>query len=130
MIPGQMMFGGGVYVPPVKPRKGAIGKVERFIEERPWLTCGEIADAVSEPSGRVSEVLNKLKHEGKAQAQQGLGERRKWLWAGTSEERREDRDALLREAIATSDARMAEQMAVRLPKAFLRAGARDEAVFA
>lgn len=120
----QLTFGGGVYVAPSNPRKGRIGKVERFLDNAAeWLTCGEIAARVNEPSWHVSECLNKLKHEGKAAQEPGLGEHRKWVWSGTSEHLREERAARLRESIVESDTRMAAQMAGRLSKAFLRAGA-------
>jgi DNA-binding MarR family transcriptional regulator len=93
----QLTFDGSVALATAKPRAGAIGKVQRLIEARPWLTCGEIADAVGEPSSRVSMALNKLKHEGCAQQREGEGTSKRSLWAGTSEAGREAREAALPE---------------------------------
>lgn len=122
-VSGQLMLGGGVYQPPVKPRAGAIGKVERFIEQSPWRTAGQIAAAIDEPASRVSDVLNKLKHEGKAQQQERIGQHQRSVWAGTSEAGQAERDRVLAEIVAEHDGRMAEKAAERLPRAFLRAGA-------
>jgi hypothetical protein len=126
--PIQLTFGGGRVVPQVKPRAGCIGKVERLIDERPWLTAGEIAQTVGEPAGRVSMALNKLKHEGRAQQQAGLGQHRRMVWAGTSGAGRETREARLLEATAASDEEMGRKMAERLPRAFLRAGSGGSAL--
>lgn len=62
-------------------RAGSIGKVERALLEHAWLTCGEIAALTKEPSQRVSQALNKLKHEGRAVAEGGLGARNRAVWA-------------------------------------------------
>lgn len=77
----QLTFGGGHIEARAKPRAGAIGKVQRLLDERPWLTCGEVAEAIGEPSCRVSECLNKLKHEGRAVRTERLGEQFRDVWA-------------------------------------------------
>lgn len=115
----------GVEVEVQAPRVGCIGKVERLIEARPWLTCGEIAAEVQEPSGRVSMALNKLKREGRAQQRTRLGAHRRSAWAGTSEGGKALRETVLAEAVAANDEAMALQLADRLPRAFLKAGAGD-----
>jgi hypothetical protein len=99
--PIQLTFGGGHVVPQVKPRGGCIGKVERLIDERPWLTAGEIAAIVREPAGRVSMALNKLKHEGRAQQQAGLGQHRRTVWAGKPGARPARRSSAKRQRQAT-----------------------------
>jgi hypothetical protein len=119
----QLTLDGNVAEPRCQPRTGCIGKVERLINERPWLVCGDIAAGISEPVDRVSNCLNKLKLEGKAQFQVGLGERRKSVWAGTTEAGRELREIRLHEIIAESDAKMALLAGDRLAKGFARSGA-------
>jgi hypothetical protein len=119
----QLTFGGKPYVPPPVKRAGAIGKVERYIEATPWQTVGEIAEATGEPASRVSDCLNKLKHEGKAQQEKGIGRSQRSLWAGTSEEGRALREERLPALVAESDARMGEKLSVRLVKALRKAGA-------
>jgi hypothetical protein len=84
----------------VKLRAGCVGKVERLIEARPWLTCGDIAASINEPSFRVSGCLNKLKHEGRAQYREDLGVHGYHIWAGTSAAGQTARDERLREIIA------------------------------
>lgn len=125
MKPVQLTFDGGPGEPQVKPRGGCIGKVHRLIEARPWLTCGGIAAVIREPSGRVSMCLNTLKHEGRAQQIERLGQHRRSVWAGTSEGGKAHRDAVLADAVAANDEAMAQQLAGRLPRAFLKAGAGD-----
>lgn len=73
-------------------RGGLVGIVQAYIETYPWKECGEIATAINVPSIRVSNCLNKLKHEGNAQQRKGMGKSSKSLWAGTSEARRALRD--------------------------------------
>lgn len=123
----QLTLDGTPYVTAPKPRTGAIGKVERCIGERPWLTCGEIAAVVREPAGRVSECLNKLKHEGRAQFRDGLGQSKRFVWAGTDDGGRELRERRMAEVLAASDERGAQEAALRftvtLSRSFERAGA-------
>lgn len=119
----QLTLDGTLFVPTPRPRAGAVGKVERYIEAHPWRTVGEIAEAIGEPADRVSECLNRLKHESKARQEKGLGQSHRSVWAGTSEAGRQRREELLRSIAGESDARMAEKVAVRLPRAFLKAGA-------
>lgn len=119
----QLTLDGTPFVPTPKPREGAIGKVERHVEANPWQTAGEIAAAIGEPPGRVSLALNKLKHEGKAQQEKGVGRNRRSVWAGTSEAGRAVRVERLRSIVAESDALMAEKAGERLVKAFSKAGA-------
>jgi hypothetical protein len=128
--PVQLTLDGEFAVPSVRPRAGAIGKVERAIEARPWLTCGEIAIVVDEPASRVSEALNKLKREGKAQQREGLGQSRRSVWAGTSEAGRELRDRRLAEVIQSSDDDAAVKLAARFAKSWQRAGVVAPAVLA
>lgn len=102
--PGQRTLFGTIETATAKPRAGAIGKVERMIDERPWLTCAEIGEAIGEPGWRVSECLNKLKHEGAAQWLDKAGTRGRRLWASTSKATAERRDAAIPErlqAVAT-----------------------------
>ncbi len=119
----QFTLDGVPLVPTPKPRAGAIGKVERHVEAHPWQTAGEIAEAIGEPAGRVSLALNKLKHEGKAQQEKGVGPKRRSVWAGTSEAGRAVRAERLRSIVAESDALMAEKAGERLVRAFCKAGA-------
>ena len=119
----QLTWGGIPCVSTPKPRAGAIGKVERHVEAHPWQTAGEIADAIGEPADRVSLALNKLKHEGKAQQEKGVGQKRRSVWAGTSEAGEAVRAERLRSIVAESDALMAEKAGERLVRAFCKAGA-------
>ena len=119
----QLTWGGLPCVPTPKPRAGAIGKVERHVEAHPWQTAGEIADAIGEPADRVSLALNKLKHEGNAQQEKGVGQKRRSVWAGTSETGEAVRADRLRSIVAESDALMAEKAGERLVRAFCKAGA-------
>lgn len=126
----QLTLRDDAYVPPAKPRGGAIGKVERCITERPWLTCGEIAAVVHEPSTRVSECLNKLKLEGRAQARQRLGQSKRSVWAGTDDAGQELRERRLTEVVNASSERADNEAALRvtvsLSRAWERAGAITE----
>ncbi len=78
-------------------RDGVIGKVQRWIERHPWQTCADIAQGVGEPSSRVSNALNKLKHEGNAQQLKGVTGQNRSIWAGTMEAGRVAREARLAE---------------------------------
>jgi DNA-binding IclR family transcriptional regulator len=82
------------YVP---HRDGVIGKVQRWIEHHPWQTCADIAQGVGEPSSRVSNALNALKHEGNAQQIKGVTWQNRSIWAGTSKAGQVSRDARLAE---------------------------------
>ena len=91
----QLRFESQPEQPREKRRAGCVGKVQRVLDARPWLTCGEIAAIVGEPSFRVSGCLNKLKHEGHAQYHEGLGIHGRCVWAGTSTAGQQMRDELL-----------------------------------
>lgn len=119
----QLTWGGIPLAPTPKPRAGAIGKVERHVEAHPWQTAGEIAEAIGVRADRVSLALNKLKHEGKAQQEKGVGRKRRSVWAGTSETGEAVRAERLRSIVAESDAIMAEKAGERLVRAFCKAGA-------
>lgn len=93
----QRTLDGGEEVPTVRNRKGAIGKVERCLYIRPWLSCGEIAKCIGEPSSRVSNALNALLHEGTAQQEKGYGPRDGAVWASTAPELAERNEARLSE---------------------------------
>ena len=74
-------------------RGGLVGKVQAYIEAHPWQECGEIAKAMNECTKRVSNSLNKLKLEGNAEQIRGAGRLNRSLWAGTSEDGSERREA-------------------------------------
>ncbi len=78
-------------------RDGVIGKVQSWIERHPWQTCADIAQGVGESSSRVSNALNKLKHEGHAQQIKGVTGQNRSIWAGTSEAGQVAREARLAE---------------------------------
>jgi predicted XRE-type DNA-binding protein len=117
----QLGFNGVPNTPNLRTRSGVIGKVQRFIEANPWRTCGDIAKGVGEWSPRVSEALNKLKHEGNAQQRKGMGKSQRSLWAGTSEAGREGRERLLAELMPEHEEReqrvQIEKLATGLRKA-------------
>ncbi len=123
---GQRTLFGTIETATVKPRAGAIGKVERMLDERPWLTCAEIGEAIGEPGWRVSECLNKLKHEGAAQWLDKAGTRGRRLWASTSKATAEQRDAAIPERLqAVSDVRAEDEIrksTERLTRLLNRAG--------
>lgn len=108
---GQRTLFGTIETATAKPRAGAIGKVQRMLDERPWLTCAEIGEATGEPGWRVSECLNKLKHEGAAQWLDKAGTRGRRLWASTTKATAEQRDAAIPERLqAVADARAEDEI--------------------
>lgn len=126
----QLTLDGQPHAASGKLRAGAIGKVQRCIESTPWLTVHEIAIAVGEPASRVSDALNKLKHEGNAQQREKVGPNGRSLWAGTSEAGRALRDATLPERLSDVAA-IREEIATRknaakLGRLLQRAGLRAE----
>lgn len=55
-------------------RAGAIGKVERLVQEDPGLRTRDIVQRVGEPRERVSGALNKLKLDGRIEHRTTEGE--------------------------------------------------------
>lgn len=123
---GQRTLFGTTETVAAKPRAGAIGKVQRMLDERPWLTCAEIGEAISEPGWRVSECLNKLKHEGAAQWLDKAGTRGRRLWASTNKATAAERDAAIPGRLqAVADARAEDETrrgAEQLTRLLNRAG--------
>ena len=58
-----------------------IGKVKKLLDERPWLTCSEIAHVVQGRHDTVSSALNRLMKNGVAIRHEGLGPRGGSRWA-------------------------------------------------
>lgn len=124
--PARQTLFGTIEAEVIKPRAGAIGKVQRVIDERPWLTCAEIGEVIGEPGRRVSDCLNKLKHEGAAQWLDKAGTRGRRLWASTSEATAERREKAIPERLqAVADARAEDETrknTERLTRVLNRAG--------
>lgn len=121
----QLTFGGGS----AASRAGCIGKVQRLLDERPWLSACEIAKAVEEPTSRVSNALNGLKQEGRAVFEEALGPRDGYVWAsptsgheGLGAEHLATLRAQKADREAQRDAKMAEQAGAKLAKRLAKMG--------